>query len=637
MTNGTLVSNGKLTIKSTSLDSTAIVDVVTGGTVSGNVVSERFIPAGFRAFRDLAPGVNTTGTIFSNWQENGAATLGYGLFITGSKNASAGVDATSGLDYTTTGAASAETYRNATWYIYNSNAAYGSPYYTTSGHGAASTYAALDYHYGYRLLVRGDRNFNLGTYSSPYYMANATKLRTVGTLVTGNVDYTNYVDNDLNSYSMIGNPYLSPIDWNAIQGDATNSHSNLTSTYYFVTRNDSTHGVTGAQGSLSSIATYDPFFGYVNCGVGSQYIMPGQAFFVQNDGSGTTGTFVIKESHKAAGNSRKQYGVFGISPLGTPSNLFVTLYKQTDPNVFGQADQVKLLVNSSLASNGVGTNKLTNASDNLSIIEGTKVLSIDGYKALTTADTITLSVDQLTAATPYKLKVDATAFTVSGVTPMLLDRFTKTTTALVGDTAIISFTPTTATDTFGKRFAIVFKASGLPVKEITISATKESDDVKVNWNTVAEVQVASYTVQSSTNGTSFTDVTTVAANNAASASYTYTDINSTSSYYRIKATDFTGAVSYSNVVVVSANAMAKISAFPNPLVGNTLHLSTYSLAAGKYSVVLYNTIGQKVFASEINGSATNHDLKVGSLIAGQYILTISSEDKIVYNTTLQVK
>ncbi len=326
------------------------------------------------------------------------------------------------------------------------------------------------------------------------------------------------------------------------------------------------------------------------------------------------------------------------SPLGAANNLFVTLYKNiTGTADYAQADQIKLLVNSSLASNGVGTNKLPNPSDNLAFIEGTKVLAIDGYKTIATKDTITISVDLLTTSLAYKLKVDATAFAVSGFVPMLLDRFTNTLTTLVADTALISFTPTAATNTFGKRFAIVFKATGLPVKQINLSAIKESNNVIVNWNTVDEVGVINYTVQSSDNTTSFTDLSTIRAKNDANASYTFVDANSNSSFYRIKATDITGVVSYSKIMAVSGATGARIIAFPNPLVGNVLHLSTNSLSTGKYNVVLHNTIGQRVFSGEIDGSVINHNLKIGSLTAGQYVLTMSKEGKVVYNTSLQVR
>ena len=532
LTKGTLASNGKLTIKSSSLDSTAVVDVVTNGSVSGNVVAERFIPAGFRAYRDLTPGVNTNGgTIFSNWQEGGNKTSGYGVFITGVKGTAGSFDATSGLDFTGGGGASAYSYRNGIWSAYSS----ANSQYTKSG-----ALANLDYHYGYRVLVRGDRGFNIAaTGLSLYFMVNKTTLRASGTLVTGDVVYNStYLNTALNGFSMIGNPYLAPLDWDAVANDASYASSKLTSSYYFITRNDSTN-TDGPKGALSFYASYDPNFGSSVEGIQARYIMPGSAFFVQNDGSAATGSFTIKEAHKAANNSRKQYGLFSAT---ASNNLYVSLYKNTEVG-FVKADGIKLVVNKSLAANR-GVNKFANTSDNLSIVDGNNSFAIAGYKNLTATDTINLSLSQLTVGTSYKLNLNAAGFNVEGLTAYLLDKNSNTTTELKSEGTNVTFTASNAT-----RYAIVFSAA------------------KAATTTIA----------------------------------------------------------------------TSISAFPNPLVGNTLHLSTSNLAAGKYSVAVYNVLGQKVFTSQINAASSIQNLKVGSLTAGNYTVAVSNNSKVVYSTVLQVK
>ncbi|CAF0783510.1 unnamed protein product [Rotaria sordida] len=119
VTNGTLDITGRtVTLKSTSLTNTAQVGPVTGSISyggTGNFTVERFIPLGNRAYRDIAPGVNTSAStyIFDTWQEAGSAPAGYGTHVTGLAGASpGGVDATTGLDITQTGAATLFTYVN---------------------------------------------------------------------------------------------------------------------------------------------------------------------------------------------------------------------------------------------------------------------------------------------------------------------------------------------------------------------------------------------------------------------------------------------------------------------------------------------------------------------------------------------
>jgi len=530
LTKGVLASNGKITLKSTSLDSTAVVDVVTNGSVSGNVVAERCIPAGFRAYRDLAPGINTNGgTIFNNWQEGGAKTSGYGIFILGAKGTTGTVDAATGFDFSNKAGGSVFTYRAGAWSTYSTAATN----FTKSG-----TLSNLDYHFGWRVLVNGDRNFNVDNVT-PYFMFNKTVLRATGTLVTGNVNYlpTTHLNTGLSTFSLIGNPYLAPIDWDAVGNDNSLANAKLTSAYYFITRDDSTDKANGVKGSISFYATYDAFFGSSVNGLNSRFVMPGQAIFVQNDGSGATGTFTIKESHKAADNSRKQQGIFGQS---VKNNIYVALLKKT---TFGyeKADQVKLVVAKSITANR-GVNKLNNASDNLTIVEGGKEFSIAGYRNVAENDTINLSVAKLTAGASYQIAVNASEFNVEGATPYLLDRTTNTVTEIKGNETIVTFTASTEA-----RFAIVF----------------------------------------------------------------------------------------SNKAVIAS--IAKVALYPNPVVGNTLHITTSNLVAGKYNVVVYNTLGKKVYASQIDGSLSNHDLNV-ALASGHYkMVVMNAEGKVVNNTSLQVK
>ena len=327
----------------------------------------------------------------------------------------------------------------------------------------------------------------------------------------------------------------------------------------------------------------------------------------------------------------------GNSPQAIYS-LFVNLLKNTASG-FGQANGVKFLVNSSLAANGKGTNQILNTADNIYFVEKGKLLGIDGYKAITSTDTIAIAVSELTVGTNYQLQFIKTAFKMDGVTTMIVDRYAKTITELTNDTTTLSFTPTADTNTYGKRFALAFKVNALPIRLISGATERlNNGQVKINWNTLGEVELASYTLESSTNGASFVAVTIVDSKNAASASYSFTDTKATNAtkYYRIKATNVDGSVTYSKVLFV-APISAAISVYPNPLVGNNLHISTSNITTGKYVVALYSLSGKKVFATTIDGKSSVYNLNIGKQTAGQYSLVISSDAKVVYNTSLQVK
>lgn len=189
---GDLVNNGSIIFKSNNT-STGRFDSYTGAAITGtgSVTMERYID-GKRAFRLLAPGVTTAGTIANNWQQQ--------VFITGSTT---GAD---GFDATTSGAASMFTFENSGW----------EPIANTDQ-------LTLNAQTGYRILIRGDRTPSILTSPSNGNMNTPVTLAATGTLTTGDVTYTTLSDQD---YSLVANPYISPIDW------ATVTKSGVSDTYY---------------------------------------------------------------------------------------------------------------------------------------------------------------------------------------------------------------------------------------------------------------------------------------------------------------------------------------------------------------------------------------------------------------------
>ncbi len=177
----------------------------------------------------------------------------------------------------------------------------------------------------------------------------------------------------------------------------------------------------------------------------------------------------------------------------------------------------------------------------------------------------------------------------------------------------------------------------VPVKLINLSVSEGIDNVTISWNTIGETQLGSYTLEKSENGSTFSGIFTTLAKNTASASYhTTIDKVNSASYFRIKATDIKGGFRYSPIKYFGGNKHGSIKFFPNPLIGNTLHISSGNLLTGKYKIVLCNTIGQRFFASEIEVASTVQDLKIGKLPVGSYNIIIFSGSTIVETKALQV-
>ncbi|MFP5039898.1 T9SS type A sorting domain-containing protein [Parasediminibacterium sp. JCM 36343] len=636
---GTLITNSNVVFKSNSIASSGTLAAVgTGGnsgSISGTVTVERYIPSGYRSYRDIAPSVyNTSNTLYNTYQESGSySKSGYGMFITGGTGV-AGTTSTPNsidanhFDVSANGVKTAYTYINGNWAT------------------VANTNVLVTPFTGYRLLIRGDRSFNLygtGIPNTPLglLMYNATRLEASGTLVTGNVTYdptgvsnavtgstyanSTYGLNNLtdSSFNLVANPYVCPVDWRLLTKDSIEGY------YYYL---DPTIGATGAYVAGNSLS--------------NPYIQAGQAIFIQNKkGYPKYPVIGFTEAAKAPGN---QTAVFGIE-----SKLPLALLREESAGSgkYHKMDMASIVFSDSY-SNGYNSNedapKLDNSSDNLSIRElsATKALSIDGRRPATTGDIIAIQLAQVAKAN-YQLQVDASSYNSNGLTPYIYDGYTKTYTALESSLNTISFAAdNTIAATYANRFRIVFKPTVLAVNSITATASLNSGNISatVSWKTAGEDKVAGYTVEKSTDGTAYTAIGTATAKNTATAAYSYVDnsVANGTTYYRIKATSADGSVGYSNVTTVVKGAVISYSLYPNPVINSKLNVKLENVNAGKYTVSMYNSLGQKVHEEMVShsGGTAAHSLSITEKLAnGVYNVTISSvsSKQVVYNTSVTVQ
>ena len=77
--------------------------------------------------------------------------------------------------------------------------------------------------------------------------------------------------------------------------------------------------------------------------------------------------------------------------------------------------------------------------------------------------------------------------------------------------------------------------AGLPIKDITLSAKETNGQVLLQWQTIGEQNTASFTIQRSTDGKTFTDLATKEAAGSGNNGYSYMDASAASgvNYYRI--------------------------------------------------------------------------------------------------------
>lgn len=437
---GNLATNGNLVLKSTATGSARIAAVT--GSITGEVTVERYIPQGKRAFRFLTPGVTTTNFISNNWQT--------GTHITGSDTGA------NGFDSTLTG--------NPSMYVYNNNTATGSGWGSIANTDATNLVAGN----GYRILVRGDRNVDLGQ-SSAADMNAAVTLSAKGTLKTGQVVFDavstpaiNATENTTtNGYSLIGNPYVSPVDWHSV------TKSGVEDVYYTWDPN------MGTAAQRGRYVAYSQTVGSNNLpeSAVNQYIQPGQAFFVKNSVIGVAGAVTFEESNKASQSTN----VFRTNATEEKSVFRMAIYDANEAEAAYPIDGT-IAVFGSNYDNAIGlgdVEKLYGSGEHLAFGRNNKLLAIDALAPVMANDELQVKTLQFTAGKSYTFKINAANFP-EDMQAYLIDQFANTETQLnLSSTNSVNFATTSAANSYGSdRFKVVFRSAALGNVEWNSSTVK---------------------------------------------------------------------------------------------------------------------------------------------------------------------
>ncbi len=159
----------------------------------------------------------------------------------------------------------------------------------------------------------------------------------------------------------------------------------------------------------------------------------------------------------------------------------------------------------------------------------------------------------------------------------------------------------------------------------------QNRDALLSWATASEQNSASFEVERSPDGGTFTKIGQVAARGttASATAYTFTDAGvgaraQGSVYYRLRQLDLNSAASYSPVRTVSFTKAAAValSVYPNPATTSTsLDLSTLP-ASASYQVVVLDAAGRQVLAATQAGGLPQ-PLDLTSLASGTYQVLVT--------------
>jgi hypothetical protein len=121
-----------------------------------------------------------------------------------------------------------------------------------------------------------------------------------------------------------------------------------------------------------------------------------------------------------------------------------------------------------------------------------------------------------------------------------------------------------------RRFTLAtISTNTLPIDLLNFNATPTGNGfVKLDWQTVSEINNDYFTIERSTNGIDWEELTRVEGAGNSNLLLNYFSIDELPykglSYYRLRQTDFDGKFSYSNVVFMNNKTANSISIYPNP-------------------------------------------------------------------------
>ncbi len=347
---GNISHNGDITFESDETGQ-AVLGEIKGEfiTLDGEAIIEKYHPAE-RVFRLLSSPVSSSRTIHESLQNNGVFQEGIGTHITGSKSGDRGFDSSAS--------------GNPSMFVFHSEKAW-MPIPNTD-----QTY--LESGSPYLLLVRGDRSVNLNDNNS---LPTETKLVSKGNLRSGSFSLQpqTFASHQKN-HSLIGNPYQSKIDIS----DLLSKSSDVNPNHYYVwdpklnnkggyVTVDLADG-TNVQGSSSA----------------GLIVEAGEAFFLE----ATTKSPILNfsEDLKRSSNTSDQIGA-GENLTGV-STLKIQLMRQDQTIIDGV--KLKFDENGNNQIDLKDASKMENQDENLAVVNGTELLSIESRNSPLRNESISL-------------------------------------------------------------------------------------------------------------------------------------------------------------------------------------------------------------------------------------------------------
>ena len=177
-------------------------------------------------------------------------------------------------------------------------------------------------------------------------------------------------------------------------------------------------------------------------------------------------------------------------------------------------------------------------------------------------------------------------------------------------------------------------AGALPVTLTGFTARRANGINILNWTTSQELNTHHFTVERSTDGSSFSPIGQVAAagNSSTVRNYTFTDPHPLKgvNFYRLRIVDVDNKFKLSDIRQVKNDGIADVNIYPNP-VKNQLQVAISADKAVSGQLTISDASGKRVYSNKINlaQGSTLLPIAVGNFAAGYYILKIQLNDDVI--------
>jgi hypothetical protein len=173
-----------------------------------------------------------------------------------------------------------------------------------------------------------------------------------------------------------------------------------------------------------------------------------------------------------------------------------------------------------------------------------------------------------------------------------------------------------------KTYTISVNIAALPVTWVSFTATKQANNVYLQWLTANEVNNDFFNVQHSTDGSN--GWSTNGKVNAGIGNYSFVHASPVigSNYYRLQQVDKDGKTSYSEVRMVQfgSSTASIVTLYPNPIIGNSFTIDYGTTITEPVAYFIYDANGKLVKQGKLAKKV--QIITVATIAQGRYVVKL---------------